>query len=240
MASPTGKPSLSIVIAAYNEEGNLQDSIQAVVDALQDRFSSYEILVVDDGSIDGTSAIVQKMSAANPSIQLIQNEHNSGMGFSLWKGMRRATKDYVTSFPGDNGLDGKSFAEMLQLIGQADVIGYYIANPEFRSMSRRFISHAFTTLMNALFGLRLRYYNGHAIYKAEHIKSLKVQSAAHSLLAEVLIRLLKAGRTYKAIPTIQHERKHGTTKAFRFKTIRSVLVSVFSLFCDVRVKGIVA
>jgi len=89
-------PSLSIAIPAYNEEKRLPktlDSIQAYLAG--GGFSSAEILVVDDGSRDGTAALVADYSRRDSRIRLLRNPGNRGKGYTVRHGMLAAKGDWV-------------------------------------------------------------------------------------------------------------------------------------------------
>ncbi|HJX54934.1 MAG TPA: glycosyltransferase family 2 protein [Polyangia bacterium] len=220
----TSRPiSISIVIPAYNEEAGLEPSLNSALSALHSRgIDSYEVILVNDASTDRTGDVVDRLAAANSRIRAIHHSRNMGMGRSLLSGFEVATKDYIGSFPADSGLDWKGFAEMLDLVGQYDVVSYYIANPEFRTWHRRSISWSFVALLNMLFGFRLRYYNGHAIYRRDQLRDIPHTTFGHAFLAETLVRLLQNGSTFIEIGTIQFERVHGKTKAFRVKNVIGV------------------
>lgn len=230
------KPSISIAIPAFNEEDNLRKSVQALRDAIDDRFRDYEIWIIDDGSTDATGRIADELASADPKIRIVHHPRNLGMGASLRDGFERATMEYVGSYPADGGLDGRSLAEMFDRIGQADVLIPTIANPGFRPCYRQVISKAFVAILNRLFGLKVGYYNGHAIYRREQLQAIRIKANGHAFLAETLIRLLYAGARFLEIPTWQHHREHGSTKAFRMRNLLDVLTMVGRLFWDLRIR----
>ena len=73
-------PSLTVVIPALNEEGNVETGVSDILTALGDRFYSYEILIFDDGSTDATGAIADRLAAQNQNIKVIHHEKNRGLG----------------------------------------------------------------------------------------------------------------------------------------------------------------
>lgn len=88
-------PLISIVIPAYNEEKRLSKSIQRIIDYLIQKKYSFEIIVVDDGSLDGTAAIVKDFMFKNLDIFLLQNVRNRGKGFSVKRGILTARGNYI-------------------------------------------------------------------------------------------------------------------------------------------------
>lgn len=223
------KPSLSVIIPAFNEEGNLEAAVDVILSTLNGRSDSYELLIVNDGSTDGTRKIADRLANTNPAIKVVHNDGNKGLGFSLRRGFGLASKKYVTWCAGDNPMLDTSLKEMFDHLGRADLIISYVANPEFRSLGRRFLSRAYVLLLNSLFGLNLKYYNGFTIYKSESVNGLKTTTEGFSFLAEILILLIKSGCSYVEVPTYHRLRSHGQSKAFKFQNFRDVVSSLFSL-----------
>jgi len=93
--------SLSVVIPAYNEAENIGRVIANAVDYLSDRQMQYEIIVVNDGSIDATKAIVMKLASQNSRIRLINHPHNLGYGSALRSGFDQALHEYIFLTDGD-------------------------------------------------------------------------------------------------------------------------------------------
>ncbi|MDP2587421.1 MAG: glycosyltransferase family 2 protein [bacterium] len=94
--------SLSIIIPAYNEARRLPQTLRDVVTYLAEHAASFEVLVVDDGSTDGTVKLVQEASKRWPQIRLIQNDGNQGKGASVQHGMRLARGDFIVYMDADH------------------------------------------------------------------------------------------------------------------------------------------
>lgn len=88
--------SLSIIVPAYNEERRLPASLRTLSEYLKTRqFRQSEILVVDDGSRDGTAKLVREISRQLPLVRLLSNPANHGKGYVVRQGMREARFDWV-------------------------------------------------------------------------------------------------------------------------------------------------
>lgn len=88
--------SISIVIPAYNEEQRLGPTLTAILSFLSQRPSRFaEVLVVDDGSRDGTARIVEQFSAAHPQIRLLRNPGNRGKGYSVRHGVLESRGEWI-------------------------------------------------------------------------------------------------------------------------------------------------
>ena len=89
ISTASSPPFLSIVIPAYNEERRLPQTLERVLDYLKHQSYASELIVVDDGSTDGTARVVQAFSEAHCCVQLIRNDHR-GKGYAVRTGMLAA------------------------------------------------------------------------------------------------------------------------------------------------------
>lgn len=87
--------SLSIVIPAYNEEKRLPASLDTVLEYVSGRYEFVEVVVVDDGSKDGTVRCVREYAASHPAVRLLQNPGNRGKGYAVRNGMLDAKGEWV-------------------------------------------------------------------------------------------------------------------------------------------------
>lgn len=88
--------SLSIVIPAYNEERRLPQTLRRVLDWLaKGNFRFYELIVVDDGSRDGTARMVEEFAQTDPSLRLVRNPGNRGKGYAVRNGILEAKGDWI-------------------------------------------------------------------------------------------------------------------------------------------------
>ncbi|MES2953231.1 MAG: glycosyltransferase [Patescibacteria group bacterium] len=92
---------LSIVIPVFNEEKRLPLRLPHYIDYLEAHLPSYEIVVVDDGSTDGTWAVVEALEAANPKIRGIRSVVNRGRGFGMREGVLAAKGDFILETDAD-------------------------------------------------------------------------------------------------------------------------------------------
>lgn len=227
---------LSVIIPALNEEGNLAATVTTVLGAIGDRFADYELLIFDDGSTDRTGTIADGLVAGNSHIRVIHNPRNMGFGYNYTRGVQLARMEYVTMFPGDNEIPGEAIQSILDGVGTADIVVPYISSPAVRAWSRRVISAAFVSLINLLFGLRLRYFNGPCVHRRVLLQVVPMRTHGFAYMAAILVRLIRSGHTYVEVPMPLQARQHGRSKAFRPKNILSVLRTLAELFWEVRIR----
>lgn len=225
--------SISIIIPAYNEEGNLGDAVKTIHAAVRSIFKDYELIIVDDGSNDGTAVVAETLAKESNTIKVIHLGENRGLGYAYRQGIYRSRKKYVMMIPGDNEILKKSIREILNHVGEADIIISYIINREMRSIIRRIISMVFTNLLNILFGLHMKYYNGLVLYESSMVKKVKMTTDSFAFQAEILIRLLKEGHSYKEVPMyIKNPVKGHRAKVFKIKNVTGVISLVIRLFAE--------
>jgi len=89
------RPSISIVIPAYNESARISKALGEVLRVVRERVWNAEVLVVNDGSTDRTAAIVAQFAQVNPEVRLLNNRKNRGKGFSVRHGVLNAVGEIV-------------------------------------------------------------------------------------------------------------------------------------------------
>jgi glycosyltransferase involved in cell wall biosynthesis len=230
------KRTISIIIPAYNEEGHVQGTVEQVMAALGDRFTDFEVIIVNDGSKDRTGEIAEKLAAGNSHVRVLHNSPNRGFGYSYRRGVAEARCDYVGFFPGDDAIAAEHMAKVFDLVGTADIISHYTSNLEVRLPSRRVISRTYTRLMNTLFGLKLKYFNGPTIHRREVIQNVTISTYGFAFLSEIMVRLIRSGHSYRQIGTPIRERIQGSSKAFRPRNVVTVGKTICTLFWDVNIR----
>ena len=226
------KNSISVIVPAYNEEKNILSAVKSVKNALL-TFGDYEIIIVNDGSTDQTGAVARKLAKKDRHIKILNHIRNMGIGIAIKDGIAASRKEYVTEFHGDNDSSGESLHLMIGQIGKADFISAYTANPQVRSTARRILSKTFVSLMNLLFGLRLKYYTGYFICKTKLLQSIPITSNGFAFYAEAKVRLITFGATYHEVPSYHTGRKYGISKAASFASILETVRTLVVLFTDI-------
>jgi dolichyl-phosphate beta-glucosyltransferase len=156
--------SLSIVIPAYNEEKRLPQTLRQVLDWLaRGTFSFREVIVVDDGSRDGTSGVVQEFTKASGCLRLVKNPGNRGKGYAVRNGMLEAKGDWILYTDADLSTPITEIDKLCRAAaeqGAAVAIGsravdrslVEVHQPALRELSGR----AFNLVMRAVTGLPFR------------------------------------------------------------------------------------
>lgn len=219
----TQRLSLSIIVPAFNEAGNIAGTLDAIGTALASLSIDAEILVIDDGSTDDTRALVGAAMRRDPAVRLLVNERNLGFGATYRRGVEAASHEFIVMVHGDNAWGADTLRSLFSRAGDADiVVGYTRDMWRSRPLGRTLLSKTFTALVNLITGCRLHYYNGLQIHRASVLKSLTIQSSGYGFQAEVLVKALHHASTYIEVPMDLREREYGESKAFRLKNALDV------------------
>jgi glycosyltransferase involved in cell wall biosynthesis len=153
--------SLSIVVPAYNEERRLPATLTTLCEYLNVRhFDEAEILVVDDGSRDGTAELTRKFCARSPFIRLLGNPDNHGKGYAVREGMREARCEWILFTDADlsTPIDDLSRLEQaVQASGADGALGSRALNRKLigtrQPLWREFSGRFFNLVMRLVTGL---------------------------------------------------------------------------------------
>lgn len=216
---------------ALNEEGNIQSAIDNTVGAVKRHFADYEIIIINDGSTDRTLEIVERNISTNGRIRVVSNPWPCNIGACYKIGRQEARMDFCIMIQGDNPFAQETICEFLAHVGEADFICSYWKNPGARSWGRRLCSRAYTTILNSIFGWQIHYYNGMQLHQTNWLKTIPILSEGFGYQAEVLIRAVKANRSYVEVAVNCLEREGGgVTKAFRPRNVISVVKTIVMLY----------
>jgi dolichyl-phosphate beta-glucosyltransferase len=112
------KPEISVVVPAYNEEARLETTLPHLDRSLARRFDSYEIIVVDDGSTDGTASLVEGYAADSGSVRLISYPANRGKGHAVKRGVLAASGEHVLFSDADLSTPVREVRKLLQALDE--------------------------------------------------------------------------------------------------------------------------
>lgn len=234
---PTIDRSISVIVPALNEEGNLANAVAAVQSVMGGRSQQYEILIFDDGSTDRTGEIAESLAKGHRGIRVVHHEQPRGLGYCYRRGAELATCEHIVMVPGDNEIPAESLAAICAELGAADIVVPYFTNGWIRPRSRQIMSRAFTGLVNTLFGLKLRYFNGPCIHRRVLAQSAMPNTTGFAYMAVLLVRLVTSGYRFKEVGIELGPRTSGRSKAFRVKNMFSVGFTLASLFIETRIMG---
>lgn len=214
----------SVVFPAFNEEQNIDVTITKAVASLRKRFSSFEILIVDDCSRDRTLQKAEALARRFPEVRVLHNHKNLGSGGSVIAGWEAAKGEILTHNAMDYPFDLEDLDAILPLLGEADVV---VAARRVRagySFYRKLTSVVHRSLLHLLFKPRLRDYNFVQFYKRRVVEEAKPRTRSSAFLTpELLIRAYDAGFKIAEVEVEYRPRERGEATSGQPKVILTSL-----------------
>lgn len=213
--------SLSIVIPLYNEEENikvLHDRLKGVLDRLG---TEYEIIYIDDGSVDNTLSILEEIQAGDPTVMVLSFRRNFGQTAAFAAGFDFARGDVVVTMDGDLQNDPEDIPKLLKLIETNDLVSGWRKKRQDPFFSRRLPSIIANWLISKVTGVKLHDYGcSLKAYRREVIKNLRLYGEMHRFIPAVASWY---GVRVAEVETIHHPRLRGKSKYGITRTIKVVL-----------------
>ena len=219
---------LSVVIPVYNEEDTVADVIEAVRSAPYEK----EIIVIDDGSLDGTREVLAGY-AGDPEVRVLQQSENRGKGAALRRGFDAATGDVVIVQDADLEYSPEDYPRLLQPIveGRADVVygSRFQGGPGRVLYYRHTMGNRFLTfLSNLLTDLNLTDMETcYKVFRREVIQSLTLTSDRFGFEPEVTAKLSRIPEiSIYEVPIAYHGRTYAEGKKITWKDGVSAIWSI--------------
>jgi len=216
---------VTLMIPCLNEERNIAPTLDQVFAAMHELPYTFEVLVIDDGSTDRTSAVVEEYAAAHPDLplRLMRHAANRGLTRTYVDGAFQGRGTYYRQVCGDNVEDKSVLLASLGPLGEADMIIPYRERTPGKSAFREWLSRFYTHLINLLSGYNIRYYNGQATHLRYNVMRWGPYSFGFGFQAELITRLLDEGATYIEVAVGgTHTNKEGKNSALNLKNFLSV------------------
>lgn len=200
---------ISVVLPVYNEADNISKVIERIVYVLEPLFKRYEIIVVNDGSTDGTVEIVKELAQDNLNIKLISFGKNEGYGIALRKGFKNASYELIFYTDADGQFDVSELAAMLPLMDTYDVVvGYRLKRAE--GIGRRISSLVYNGFVSAYLRIRFKDVNcSFKLFKKKVMENINLHSRGFAVDAEILWKAERAGFKICEKGVRHFRREHG-------------------------------
>lgn len=226
------KVGISVIMPALNEGKNILDAIGSTLKAFADFDIEGEIIVINDGSTDGTGELVNGVMKKDKRVRVISHETPKGIGASFWDGVDSAYGDIVIMLPGDNENDPWEIFRYYRLLEHVDVVIPFIFNKEIRSLFRNALSFIYRFIINTTFLVNFNYTNGTVLYRRAVLRKLYSRSNGFFFQTDILVRLTKKNYLFAEVPYRVGEREHGVSRAISFPSLLQVIKGYLQLVKD--------
>lgn len=205
---------LSIVTPVYNERATIEEILRRIeAVGLVD-----EIIIVDDGSTDGTRELLQEIAPNYPIMRLILHQNNQGKGAAVRTGIQAARCELILIQDADLEYDPRDYSNLLRPIeeGIADVVygSRFLGAPRRSTMFWHMVANKLLTLMtNILYNSILSdMETGYKLFKSEVIKSIPLRARRFDFEPEVTAKLLKRRIRIFEVPISFNPREYSEGK----------------------------
>jgi len=221
-------PDLSVIIFAFNEETNIAPVLSELRQWLSSNDPSAEIVLVDDGSSDSTSAEAAKALSGTPH-QLLRHETNRGIGAALKTGVRSAKGAWLTFLPADGQIAPGAIGTLRAAADreQAEVV-FSVYDHRDDGFHRKILSAGVRGLILLVHGVRMRS-DGPYLFRRSLFDPDKLVADTFFLNFEFPIRMLGAGVPSTVVTIECRPRQSGHSKATGFKRIYGVAQDLLEL-----------
>jgi dolichol-phosphate mannosyltransferase len=216
-------PGAWLILPTYNEAENLERLVHAVLPRIAEAAPDHRVLVVDDGSPDGTGQIADRLAAEHEQVEVMHRTAKEGLGRAYLAGFQHAMAggaELLLEMDSDFSHDPADVPRLIRAAADADLVigSRYVpgGGVENWPLSRRALSRGGSLYARALLGVPVRDLTGG--FKCFHRRTLEgidylnTHADGYGFQIELTYRAYKAGFRVKEVPIVFREREHGTSK----------------------------
>lgn len=225
------------LIMALNEEENLNKTYKELIQVIKKtNIKDYKIYIIDDGSLDKTFKIGQKIEKSNKKVFLYRNQKNLGLSKNV--------KNFLSKFPktgklilisGDNDLSKDLIIKLINASKKSDLVISYFTNREMKGIFRAFLSTMFNLICCTVFKVYAFYLQGPFVWPLKELKKIKIFSSGIAYVSEVNIKLLRSGLKFTEISGQMNTGSKNST-SIRFNNFVDIFFTIIHLFFEIYIK----
>ncbi len=222
----TGRPRVWVCVPTYNERENLEALVTRVLTTLADEATDFTVLVMDDGSPDGTGALADRMAAVDPRVRVLHRPRKEGIGPAYRDGFRLALAEgatHIVEMDCDFSHDPALIPDLIRATADADLAlgSRYVPGGGTVNWGiiRRAISHGGCIYARIILGIPIEdLTGGFKCFRREVLEAIPlndVHAAGYVFQIEMTYRAMLQGFRIVEVPIIFTDRVRGTSKMSR-------------------------
>jgi glycosyltransferase involved in cell wall biosynthesis len=230
----TPRPQLSLVFPVFDEELNIGVLLDRALLLAPRLAASFEIVVVDDGSRDGSLGVIEARRRAEPRIRLLRHAANRGYGAALRAGLREAHGELVFFSDADLQFDLEQLSALLAHTHEFDLVAGY-RRPRRDPWPRLLLAAGWGLLARLLFGLQVRDIDcAFKVFHRRVLEAIPIASVGACVNTEILVRARLAGFRIHQVAVNHRRRRAGRQSGARPRVILRALLELAALYLELR------
>jgi len=227
--------SVSVFFPAHNEVDNIKPLTEAAIQALENRVDDFEIIIVDDGSKDGTRELADQLAQQNAHVRAIHHEVNRGYGGAVKTGIASCKKDWIFFTDGDGQFDISEIALLLEHTGENDaVVGYRLDRRD--PIHRKLFAFCWGALIRLLFGFRVKDLDcAFKLFKRKYFDGVELKAEGAVISVEFFSILQRSQARIHQVGVHHYPRRAGQQSGGSVKVIARAFKELLLLYR--RLKG---
>lgn len=245
---PKFNRSVSLLCWAYNEEDSIQGYLEKATRLMESSVEDYEIVLIDDGSIDRTYEIAERFRKNNPRLRIFRNERNLNVGISSRRAIQRASKEFLFWQTIDWCYDISNLRSFLEYLRTFDIVqgvrsksteadtglskmlhGNYLTRRS-DTVQKAIVSLINYLLIRLLFRVPLSDFQNVTFYPTPWVQSIEYESKSSFANPEGLIKSYWREKLIKEVPIDFIPRAKGKAKGTKVKAMISSVTDIFKLW----------
>ena len=215
-------PDLSVIIPIYNEEDNIEPLFQRLMAVLRRIGRPFEVIAVNDGSKDGSRAVLNAVAATTPELKIVDFCRNYGQTAAMMAGIDHASGQIIVSLDADLQNDPGDIPALLQKIDEGyDVASGWRIDRQDAAIRRNFVSRIANRVISRISGVHLNDYGCTLkAYRAQVVRGTRLYGEMHRFIP---IYASWMGAKVIEVPVSHHPRRAGTSKYGLERIVKVVL-----------------
>lgn len=228
---------LTCFFPCFNDARTIEGLIKKAASIAEQFTPDFEVLVVDDGSTDGSREILAALAQNHPYLRVVFHERNLGYGAALRSGFQHATKEFVFYTDGDGQYDPIELERLVPLMTEGiDLVNGYKAGRQ-DSVDRKILGEIYAAIVKQAFSLKIMDPDCDFRLFRRALLPLELRSRSGAICVELLLALQNGAGGIEQIPVSHYKRKFGRSQFFNLRSILRTFRELGALWWDLRIHG---
>lgn len=224
---------VSIFFPCYNDAKSIRKLVENAFFTIKKHTSKYEVIVINDASIDNSKLILQKLSKKYKHLKVISHLQNQGYGGALRSGFKAARYGLIFYTDGDGQYDVRELSLLLQLMTKDSDFINGIKMVRHDPTYRIVIGNLYAFLTRWLFWVPIYDIDcDFRLIRKSTVKKLNLKSNSGSICIELVKKAQRAGAKFRQVSIHHLERKHGVSQFFRMNKILQTFAELINLWLE--------